>query len=140
MGSHRSRSPAETEALGAELAARLSAGQVVLIEGDLGAGKTTFVRGACRALGVTATVRSPTFSIGHRYAAPVPVTHVDLYRVAELDQEDPDLLAEYLRSDTIAFVEWPREGGELATIGATAVRVRIQHAGRGDRTVEIYPR
>ena len=58
MGSHRSRSPAETEALGAELAARLTAGQVVLIAGDLGAGKTTFVRGACRALGVTATAKA----------------------------------------------------------------------------------
>src|SRR5690348_2929681 len=97
MGPHRSRSPEETEALGAELAHRLEPGQVVLVEGELGAGKTTFVRGACRALGVTTVVRSPTFSIGHRYLAPVPVSHVDLYRIAELDREDPDLLAEYLR-------------------------------------------
>lgn len=123
--------------MGAELAARLTAGQVVLIEGDLGAGKTTFVRGACRALGVTATVRSPTFSIGHRYSAPVPVAHVDLYRVAHLDQEDPDLLAEYLRPDTIAFVEWPPQDGELAALGEVAVRVRIGHAGLDSRAVEI---
>ncbi len=139
MGSHRSRSPAETEALGAELAARLTAGQVVLIQGDLGAGKTTFVRGASRALGVTATVRSPTFSIGHRYSAPVPVAHVDLYRVADLDREDPDLLTEYLRPDTIAFVEWPRQEGELAALGAMVVRVRIEHAGQDERMVEIDP-
>jgi tRNA threonylcarbamoyladenosine biosynthesis protein TsaE len=139
MGSHRSRSPADTEALGAGLAARLTAGQVVLLQGDLGAGKTTFVRGACRALGVTTKVRSPTFSIGHRYSAPVPVAHVDLYRVADLGQEDPDLLAEYLRPDTIAFVEWPREEGELAALEAIVARVRIEHAGHDDRTVEIDP-
>jgi tRNA threonylcarbamoyladenosine biosynthesis protein TsaE len=125
--------------LGAELAARLTAGQVVLIEGELGAGKTTFVRGACRALGVTAAVRSPTFSIGHRYSAPVPVAHVDLYRVADLGQEDPDLLAEYLRPDTIAFVEWPQQEAELAALGAIAARVRIGHAGQDARTVEIAP-
>jgi tRNA threonylcarbamoyladenosine biosynthesis protein TsaE len=121
------------------LAARLTAGQVVLIEGELGAGKTTFVRGACRALGVTAAVRSPTFSIGHRYSAPVPVAHVDLYRVADLGQEDPDLLTEYLRPDTIAFVEWPQQEGELVALGAIAARVRIEHAGQDARTVEIAP-
>jgi tRNA threonylcarbamoyladenosine biosynthesis protein TsaE len=121
------------------LAARLTAGQVVLIEGELGAGKTTFVRGACRALGVTAAVRSPTFSIGHRYSAPVPVAHVDLYRVADLGQEDPDLLTEYLRPDTIAFVEWPQQEGELVALGAIAARVRIEHGGQDARTVEIAP-
>lgn len=88
---------------------------------------------------MTATVRSPTFSIGHRYSAPVPVAHVDLYRVADLDREDPDLLTEYLRPDTIAFVEWPRQEGELAALGAMVVRVRIEHAGQDERMVEIDP-
>ena len=105
--------PADTEALGAELARTLRPGDVVLVEGELGAGKTTFVRGACRALGVTGVVSSPTFTIGQRYPAPIPVAHVDLYRVADLRNEDPDLLDDYLRPDTIAFVEWPagRRGG-----------------------------
>ena len=85
-------SAADTEALGAELAATLAPGDVVLVEGELGAGKTTFVRGACRALGVTALVTSPTFTIGQRYEAPVPVSHVDLFRVDDLGGEDPDLL------------------------------------------------
>jgi tRNA threonylcarbamoyladenosine biosynthesis protein TsaE len=137
MRSHRSRSPVQTETLGAAFAAGLKPGQVVLVEGDLGAGKTTFVRGACRALGVTVAVRSPTFSIGHRYPGAVPVAHVDLYRIADLDQEDPDLLADYLRPDTIAFVEWPRQVQELAALGEIAARVRIGHAGRDERTVEI---
>src|SRR5436305_13498177 len=96
MASHRSSGPGETEALGAELARRLRPGEVVLVEGDLGAGKTTFVRGACRALGVSVPVRSPTFSIGHRYPGSVPVAHVDLFRIADLHDEDPDLLGDYL--------------------------------------------
>ena len=131
--SRESSSPAETEALGAGVAARLRAGDVVLVEGELGAGKTTFVRGACRALGVTALVTSPTFTIGQRYAAPVPVSHVDLFRIADLGSEDPDLLADYVRPDTISFVEWPSHGEPtVAAFGHVAGRVQIAHAG-GDR-------
>lgn len=131
-------SAAETEALGAELAAALSAGDVVLIEGELGTGKTTFVRGACRALGVRAVVTSPTFTIGQRYQGPVPVSHLDLFRVPGLASEDPDLIADYLGPDTIAFVEWP-EGGEetVARFARIAARVRIEHAGGDRRVVEI---
>src|SRR5487761_1025852 len=98
-------SPQETEALGSRLASKLRAGDVVLVEGEVGAGKTTLVRGACRALGVTVAVTSPTFTIGQRYPAPVPVAHVDLYRIVDLRHEDPDLLADYLNPGTIAFVE-----------------------------------
>src|SRR5947207_4318227 len=101
-------SAAQTEALGAEVAEGLGLGDVVLVEGELGTGKTTFVRGASRALGVRAIVNSPTFTIGQRYPAPVPVAHVDLFRVADLGSEDPDLLEDYLRPDTISFVEWPQ--------------------------------
>ncbi len=133
-----SSSAAETEALGAALAASLEPGDVVLVQGDMGAGKTTFVRGACRALGVSAVVSSPTFTIGQRYLAPVPVAHVDLYRVADLGAEDPDLLADYLRPDTIAFVEWP-QGAEqtLAALARIARRVRLAHAGGDNRVIEI---
>ena len=137
-GTQLSRSPEETESLGAELAGRLVPGQVVLVEGDLGAGKTTFVRGACRALGVTASVRSPTFTIGHRYSAPVPVAHVDLFRIGDrLAQEEPDLLSDYIRADTIAFVEWPPRSDDLTALGPVAARVRLAHAGGDRRRVEI---
>jgi tRNA threonylcarbamoyladenosine biosynthesis protein TsaE len=130
--------PEETEALGARLAERLAPGDVVLVEGELGAGKTTFVRGASRALGVTAVVTSPTFTIGQRYPAPVPVAHVDLFRLSDLAGEDPDLLADYLRPDTIAFVEWPSHGGDaLAALGRVVARVRLEHAGGDRRKVEI---
>jgi len=128
----------ETEAVGAELAQSLSAGDVVLVEGELGAGKTTLVRGACRALGVTAPVTSPTFTIGALYPAPVPVAHVDLYRIVDLDHEVPDLLADYVGPDTIAFVEWPAAGeAEVAGLGRVAARVRIEHVQSDARLVQI---
>jgi tRNA threonylcarbamoyladenosine biosynthesis protein TsaE len=132
---HESRSAQDTERVGAELAATLRPGDVVLLEGELGAGKTTLVRGACRALGVSTPITSPTFTIGQRYPAPVPVAHVDLYRVADLEQEDPDLLADYMGADTITFVEWPAVAdGRLAHV---AYRVLLTHAGGDRRSVEV---
>jgi tRNA threonylcarbamoyladenosine biosynthesis protein TsaE len=130
--------PQQTEALGARLARELRPGDVVLIEGELGAGKTTFVRGACRALGVRTTVTSPTFTIGQRYPAdPVPVSHLDLYRIGDLGEEDPELLADYLGPDTIGFVEWPDGEAELARFARIAARVRIEHGGGDRRVVQI---
>jgi tRNA threonylcarbamoyladenosine biosynthesis protein TsaE len=129
---------AETEALGARVADTLAPGDVVLVEGELGAGKTTFVRGAARALGVRGPVTSPTFTIGQRYEGPVPVAHLDLYRLAGLQDEDPGLLGDYLGPDSVGFVEWP--GGEEETIGRfarVAARVRIEHAGGDTRVVEV---
>jgi tRNA threonylcarbamoyladenosine biosynthesis protein TsaE len=127
--------PAETEAAGARLAQRLSPGDVVLVSGELGAGKTTFVRGAARALGVTGPITSPTFTIGRRYDGRVPVSHLDLYRLEDgLTAEDPALLADYLTPDAIAFVEWPERA--RATFAPTA-EVSLAHAGGDRRTVEI---
>jgi tRNA threonylcarbamoyladenosine biosynthesis protein TsaE len=132
----QSADPSETEALGAELAADLSAGDLVLVHGELGAGKTTFVRGAARALGVSDPVTSPTFSIGHRYrGAGVTVTHLDLYRLQGLHAEDPELLEDYLGPERIAFVEWAEAGSnELAH---ARVRVTLAHAGGDRRRIEI---
>jgi tRNA threonylcarbamoyladenosine biosynthesis protein TsaE len=128
--------PIETETLGAELAADLRAGDVVLIHGELGAGKTTFVRGAARALGVCDPVTSPTFSIGHRYrGADVTVSHLDLHRIEGLHSEDPELLEDYLGADRIAFVEWPEAGaGELPY---ARLRVTLTHAGGDRRRIEV---
>src|SRR5437879_12710117 len=74
-------SPEETEGVAGRLAPRLRAGDVVYVSGDLGAGKTTFVRGACRALGIGGPETSPTYTIGHRYDG---VSHLDLLRVEQL--------------------------------------------------------
>ena len=137
QGSFDTDSAAETEGIGAELAASLHPGDVVLIEGELGAGKTTLVRGAARALGVTGPVTSPTFTIGQRYPASVPVAHIDLYRVASLADEDPDLLADYLGDDTIAFVEWPQGEATLAGLATIAARVRLEHRGGDRRRINV---
>jgi tRNA threonylcarbamoyladenosine biosynthesis protein TsaE len=131
--------PLETESLGAEIASSLRDGDVVLVRGDLGAGKTTLVRGAARALGVSDPVTSPTFSIGHRYRAEgLLVSHLDLYRLAGLQAEEPDLLADYLGPGRIAFVEWPAEGErELAD---ARVLVTLEHDGDDSRRIEIEER
>src|SRR3954468_19249303 len=99
-------SPEETEALAAALARTLRAGDVVALSGELGSGKTTFVRGAARALGVAEPVSSPTFTTGHRTAPPTPVAHLDLYRITGLDPEEWGDLEPYF-DGTIAFVECP---------------------------------
>ena len=129
--------PAETEAFGAVLAAGLNDGDVVLVRGELGAGKTTLVRGAARALGVTDPVTSPSFSIGHRYRAgdALTVSHLDLYRLAGLEHEDPDLLADYLGAGRIAFVEWPPEAER--DLARARLRVSLSHQGEDRRRIEV---
>ena len=122
--------PAETEALGAAVARGLAPGEVVLVSGELGTGKTTFVRGACRALGVEGPVTSPTFTIGQVLGADPEVAHLDLYRLGSLAGEDPALLEDYLTPERVGFVEWP-EVAEPA-FERIAARVLLEHAG-GDR-------
>ncbi|MEJ7891225.1 MAG: tRNA (adenosine(37)-N6)-threonylcarbamoyltransferase complex ATPase subunit type 1 TsaE [Solirubrobacteraceae bacterium] len=134
-GAAVSESAAATEAAGARLAAELAPGDVVLVSGDLGAGKTTFVRGALRALGVTERVTSPTFVVGHLYEPPEGrVAHLDLYRLGGLDAEDPGLLDPFFGPDTITFVEWPERAAD-AWPGARTVA--LAHAGGDSRTVAI---
>jgi tRNA threonylcarbamoyladenosine biosynthesis protein TsaE len=129
----RTSSAEETEAVGERLAADLSPGDVVLVSGELGAGKTTLIRGACRALGVTEPVTSPTFTIGHTYSGRVPVSHLDLYRLADLGQEDPALLDDYLTPDAVAFIEWP--GTAEPRLERVTRRVEIRHAGGDEREI-----
>jgi tRNA threonylcarbamoyladenosine biosynthesis protein TsaE len=132
--------PGETEALGARLARRLRPGDVVLVSGELGAGKTTFVRGACRALGVQAPVTSPTFTIARRYDGDVPISHLDLYRLGDLADEDPALLADELAEDRVAFVEWPEVGAPAGLDPErVAAHVLLEHRGGDRRLVRVRP-
>lgn len=135
MSTTISESAAETEALGARLAANLAPGEIVVVSGELGAGKTTLIRGAARALGVSGPVVSPTYTIGRRYRARADlwVAHLDLYRLADLSAEEPWLLDDYLTDDAVAFVEWPEAAGELPI----AVRVLIEHVGGDRRRVTV---
>ena len=127
-------SPEATEAVAATVASLLAPGDVVTVSGELGAGKTTFVRGACRALGVTDTVTSPTFTIGHRYAGPVPVAHLDLYRFTSVSPAEWGDLEPYFEG-TIAFVEWPEAAGD--ELPAPRVRVRLRHRDPAHRLIEL---
>ena len=107
----------------------------MLVSGELGAGKTTLIRGAARALGVTDPVTSPTFTIGHVYAGRTPVSHLDLYRLADLGQEDPALLEDYLTPEAIAFIEWP--GSAEPWLERVSRSVEIRHAGGDQRQIEL---
>jgi tRNA threonylcarbamoyladenosine biosynthesis protein TsaE len=133
---HETTSPEETEALGAGLAAGLSPGDIVLVEGELGAGKTTFVRGALRRLGVTGPITSPTFVVGIQYDG---VAHLDLYRLAGMGGEDPGLLDPFFAPDGIAFVEWPEHASDAFPLERVRFRVRLAHAGGDQRRIEVQP-
>jgi tRNA threonylcarbamoyladenosine biosynthesis protein TsaE len=137
LTTERSSSPAQTEAIGARLAAGLGPGDVVLVGGELGTGKTTLIRGACRELGVTEPVVSPTFTIGRRYRGRVPVSHLDLYRLDSLAGEDPGLLDDYLTPDAVAFVEWPAVGDPLLGERRIVRSVELRHAGGDSREVVV---
>jgi tRNA threonylcarbamoyladenosine biosynthesis protein TsaE len=124
-------SPEETEAIAARLAARLAPGDVVYVSGELGAGKTTFVRGGCRALGVVGPVTSPTYTIGHRYDG---VSHLDLFRFEQLTAADWGALEPYF-DDAIVFVEWPeRAGGRLPP---PRVTVQLGHVDERRRSIAL---
>ena len=130
----RSGSPAETEEIAARLARELVLGDVVTISGELGSGKTTFVRGACRALGVTAPVTSPTYTIGHRYEGDPDVSHLDLYRFTAVSPAEWGDLEPYFE-DAVVFVEWP----EAAAAGLPSARatVRLEHVDEQSRRIAI---
>ena len=131
----RSRSPADTEAIAAEVASRLEPGDSVWLRGELGVGKTAFVRGAARGLGVAQPVTSPTYTVGNRYAANgVSVAHLDLYRSSGLTIEEWADLEPYFE-DAIAFVEWPDAGAGL--LPAPLVTVDIDHLQGDARLITL---
>ena len=130
-----SASPAETEAVAAALAGGLQGGDVVTVSGELGSGKTTFVRGACRALGVVVPVTSPTFTIGHRYPAePVDVSHLDLYRFQGFSAAEWGDLEPYFQ-DAICFVEWPEAAADA--LPPVRMKVRLSHVDVAHRLISL---
>ena len=132
---YESQSATDTEELGAALALRLTIGDVVTVSGELGSGKTTFVRGACRALGVDDPVTSPTFTIGHRYhGGAVDVSHLDLFRFRDVSAAEWGDLEPYF-DDAVVFVEWPEAG--IGVLPAPTFDVAIEHAGGDARIVFV---
>jgi tRNA threonylcarbamoyladenosine biosynthesis protein TsaE len=128
------RAAAETEAFGARLAGLLRPGDVVLVHGELGAGKTTLVRGACRSLGIDEPITSPTFTVGHLYRGTATVAHLDLYRFVGLSAAEWGDLEPYF-DDTIAFVEWPEAGREA--LPPARVSLLLEHVAPGERRITV---
>jgi tRNA threonylcarbamoyladenosine biosynthesis protein TsaE len=132
--------PDATERAGAELASTLAPGDVVLVSGELGAGKTTFVRGALRSLGVEGPITSPTFVVGHMHeGAHGPLSHLDLYRLAGMAGEDPGLLDPFFADNAIVFVEWPEQAVDAFPAERVKHRVRLSHVGGDGRRIEVDP-
>jgi tRNA threonylcarbamoyladenosine biosynthesis protein TsaE len=129
-----SASAEETERLASELARALEPGDVVTVAGELGAGKTTFVRGACRALGVEGPVTSPTYTIGHRYQGRLTVSHLDLYRLGSVSAAEWGDLEPYF-SDAVVFVEWPEAGS--GALPPARAEVSLEHDGGTHRRITI---
>ena len=125
-------SAAETEAVGALVAGLLRPGDVVLVHGELGAGKTTLVRGACRSLGIEEPVTSPTFTIGHLYRGAVTVAHLDLYRFTGLSAAEWGDLEPYF-DDTVACVEWPEAGA--GALPAARLTLSLEHVAPAERRI-----
>lgn len=142
-GGTLARGTAETESVGRDLAARLEPGDLVLVSGEVGAGKSTLIRAAMRELGVSGAIPSPTFTIGRLYEGEsqrMPVAHLDLYRLGGLEAEDPGLLTEYFGGDRVSFVEWP--GGaaaDLSEMATRVVRVAIGHVDAESRRISVEP-
>jgi tRNA threonylcarbamoyladenosine biosynthesis protein TsaE len=129
-----SSSPEETGRIAAALARELRPGDVVTVAGDLGTGKTTFIRGACRELGVAAPVTSPTYTVGNRYRSAVDVSHLDLYRFDSLSDAEWGDLERYFE-DAVVFVEWPEAGAGF--LPPARAEVRLQHAEETLRLITL---
>ena len=132
--------PEETEALADRLAGDLEAGDVLMFDGEVGAGKSTLIRAVMRRLGITGAIPSPTFTIGRSYTGQLPVSHLDLHRIGAIGDEDPGLLNEYFGDDRVVFVEWP--GGSEQDLAGMAKRVRtisLAHLGGDRRRIGIGP-
>jgi tRNA threonylcarbamoyladenosine biosynthesis protein TsaE len=129
-----SSSPEETERIAALLAAELQLGDAVTVAGELGAGKTTFIRGAARALGVDGPVTSPTYTVGHLYRGPVNIAHLDLYRFEGISDAEWGDLERYFE-DTVAFVEWP-EAAE-GFLPEPRASVRLRHVDERHRLIVL---
>lgn len=133
-GRHISNSEAETEALGNRLAARLMRGDIVLLRGRPGAGKTAFARGLAKGLGYDGYATSPTFTLVNEYDGDLPIYHMDLYRLADRADLEGIGVEEYLYGDGVCVIEWP----ELIDWQGQAVTVDFEYVGDNKRVLTIF--
>ena len=129
------KSAAETRELGKQLAVQLKAGDVILLEGDLGAGKSEFARGVAKGLGVTETVTSPSFTILNVYeSGKLPLYHFDWYRLERSEELYELGMDEYLGGNGIALVEWPAQCPDA--VPEKCLRIKISATGENSRRIE----
>jgi tRNA threonylcarbamoyladenosine biosynthesis protein TsaE len=125
----------ELRRIGRTLARAAREGDLILLYGPLGAGKTTLVRAVAEALEVSDPVRSPSFTLANIYAGRVRVQHLDLYRLDEIGDDDALALEEYVGSDAVTLVEWPQAG--IGRLGSATWTVRLDHETLNERSLEI---
>lgn len=136
MPATSSEAPEQTAAVARQLAGRLRRGDLLLLEGDLGAGKTTFARALCAALGVDGPVTSPTFGVAHRYDSALGlISHLDLHRLGDVGLLDRELIDDELDAADLAIVEWP--SGAPGLEDEATWRVSLAHAGGDRREIQI---
>lgn len=137
--SFESASAEQTRAFGADLAAGLKAGDVLLLSGDLGAGKTCLVTGLAQGLGCVSETGSPTFTLINEYkGGRLPLYHIDLYRLNQFAQIQGLGLDEYFDGDGVCAVEWSERLGTLKP--SQALEISLEHAGEGRRRICVGPR
>jgi tRNA threonylcarbamoyladenosine biosynthesis protein TsaE len=125
----------ELRRIGRRLAKALQGGDLVLLYGPLGAGKTTLVRAIADSLEVTDPVRSPSFTLANIYAGKLVIQHLDLYRLDDIGDDDALALEEYVGGEAVTLVEWPQAG--VGRLGEAAWKVRLDHESLHKRSVEI---
>ena len=130
------RSAEQTKALGARLAAQLNAGDVLLLEGDLGAGKSELTRGIARGLGISETVTSPTFTIVNEYSGTIPLFHFDMYRLGGEDELFDIGWDDYLARNGVCAVEWSEQAAGALPEDAILVDI-ARGEGENDRIITI---
>lgn len=133
---YRTNSPEETEELGVELSKRFSAGERVGLAGELGSGKTRFVRGVARGIGARGHVKSPSFTIINIYeGGRLPLYHMDLYRINKIEEFHSAGLEEYIYGKGISVIEWAERLPELIE-GCTFI-LRFSYRGETEREIEV---
>lgn len=137
-----SHSQEQTQKLGETFGRSLQPGDIVLLFGDLGAGKTTFTQGVASGLGFPDYIRSPTFTLINEYAGKWPIYHIDLYRLDSLNDIRALNIDDYLYGDGVVLVEWAEKlfEGERPGFGIEArYEVKIGGNGKNHRTIDITP-